>query len=271
MIAEVLEDTARPGTTVVYVPGIDGTGELLLGTAGRLAERFRLIRLRYRVDPGAPRPGADPYGELAASVGACLAERERGVGPVLLLAESFGVAVALRTALERPELVAGLALVNGFARYGKRWRLAVSSVGARAVPPALFRLGRRVFSPLLFGARRDRDALRAFRRVAGSRLDAGYRQRLVMLRRLDLSARLGEVRQPVAIFASDRDSIVDSVRAGRSMAERLPDATLEILRGGGHLVLPLSREPWVERLAALAARAGLAPDSPDAIASRRPS
>jgi len=269
MIAEVAEDAARPGPPLVYVPGIDGTGELLLGTAGRLAGRFRLIRLRYRVDPGAPEPGGDPYGELAASVGARL--DERAVGRTLLLAESFGVAVALRTALERPELVAGLALVNGFARYGRRSRLLVSSIGARALPPALFRLGRRVFSPLLFGARRDREALRAFRRVAGSRLDAGYRQRLVMLRRLDLSARLGEVRQPVAIFASDRDSIVDSVRAGRSMAERLPDATLEILHGGGHLVLPLSREPWVERLTALARRAGLAPASPGPVAPRQPS
>jgi uncharacterized glyoxalase superfamily protein PhnB len=39
------------------------------------------------------------------------------------------------------------------------------------------------------------------------------------------------------------------------MAAVLPDATLEILSGAGHIVLPFEEEPWVDRLLALQERA----------------
>lgn len=256
MIARIVDDAGGPSAPLIYLPGVDGTGELLLGTAARLIERFRLIRLRYELVPGTPLVG-DGYAELAGSVGKCLDRLE--VERTLVLAESFGVGVALRLALEQPERVAGLALVNGFAHYEGRLRMLVASVTGRLLPPALFALGRRLFGPRLFGPRLDKSTAHAFLQVSSSVLDADYRRRLAMIRRLDLRDRLGDVRTPVALFASDRDSVVNSVRAARHMAELLPDATLEVLPRSGHLVLPLADEPWVERLTALAARAGLTP------------
>ena len=46
MIARVVDESGS-GPPLVYVPGIDGTGRLLLSTAERLTSRFRLICLRY--------------------------------------------------------------------------------------------------------------------------------------------------------------------------------------------------------------------------------
>ena len=58
MIARIVDDAGGPSAPLIYLPGVDGTGELLLGTAARLIERFRLIRLRYELVPGTPLVGS---------------------------------------------------------------------------------------------------------------------------------------------------------------------------------------------------------------------
>ena len=63
------------------------------------------------------------------------------------------------------------------------------------------------------------------------------------------------MRQPVTLFASGGDRIVDSVRQAREMASALPDAELEILPGRGHVVLPVPRSTGRRHLDRLIARA----------------
>ena len=243
-------DVRGSGPPLVYVPGIDGSGELLLGTAERLAGSFRLARLCYAGDPGGG------YAELAASLVGAL--DELGIERALLLAESFGVAVALQAALDRAERVAALALVNGFAYYERRLRLSLARASAQFVSSGAYRGGRERFAQrFLFGPRRDAEALRALLALNADWFDERYRARLDLVRDVDLRERASGVRQPVAIFASDRDRIVASLSAGRAMAERMPAAELTVLEHAGHVVLPLAEEPWVERLERLAERAGM--------------
>jgi len=251
MRAQLLDDTGGPGPPLAYVPGVDGTGELLLGTAARLAERFLLLRFRY-VHEGGELSG-DGYVELAASIVQGL--DRAGVDRSLILAESFGVAVALRIALDHPERVRALALVNGFARYDRRFLLGLSRLAAGLVPEFLFDLVRRHVAPMvLFGPRRDPVAERTFVALVGNRFDAGYRRRLAMIARVDLVRRLPEIRCPVLLFASEKDRIVPSVMHATRMAAALPEAKVERLPRSGHVVLPLADEPWVQRMEALAAR-----------------
>jgi pimeloyl-ACP methyl ester carboxylesterase len=263
MFAEVISDRGR-GPVLVYLPGIDGSGQLLLGTAPRLEERFRLILLRYRL--GANR-GHRTYSHLASS--AIEAVTLRGADRLLLLAESFGGAVALRAALDFPETVAALALVNTFPHFRSRVRLSLSRLGTSVTPSWLIATGRRILAPwFLFGGPSERRAIEEF--LGGPRpraastgraaqktwaLDEGYPARLRMIQGLDLRGELGRVRQPVALFASGRDRIVDAVRQAREMASLLPDAELEILEGRGHVVLPVGEIDWPARLERLAARA----------------
>jgi len=255
MIARVRSNSGT-GATLVYVPGIDGTGRLLLSCAERLERRFRLICLCY--EPGPQPPARDSYEGLAASVLAAVGEIASD--PPILLSESFGGAVALRAALDHPESVAAVAVVNGFARHPSRARLAAARFVAALMPDLAFRIGRRHLAVRsLFGPRQEARALADFHAMRESRLDAGYRRRLAMIAALDLLPELGRIERPVALFASDRDRVVDSVPAARAMAELLPHAELEILRDAGHVVLPLEEEPWVERMEALARRAGVRP------------
>lgn len=243
---------AGPG--LAYVPGIDGTGDFLFGTADRLRERFRVVALRYRPEESEV-PPAQGYRRLAASVARRL--DDAGLDRALVLAESFGVAVALQLALDHPDRVAGLALVNGFARFPHRLRAAAAAAAIGLAPAWAFRGARGLaVVPFLIAPRRDPELLARFRAGGTRRLDAGYRTRLALIRALDLRPRLSEVRVPVALFAATHDRILDSVRAAREMAAGLPDARLEVIERAGHLVLPLADEPWADRLQALAARAG---------------
>jgi pimeloyl-ACP methyl ester carboxylesterase len=248
MRAEIL-DTRGSGPPLVYVPGIDGSGELLLGTAQRLAREFSLTRLCY--DGGAE----GGYGALAASVAQRI--EELGRGPVLVLAVSFGVAVALETALDHPEHVRGLALVNGFARFPGRLSLAFTrGVFALAPQAWIHRARALVAQPGLFAPRRDVDALRRLVALPGNWFGAPYRSRLALIHGCDLRPRLGAIRCPVALYASDHDRVVAAVAAAREMAARLSDCELTVIERAGHVVLPLTAEPWEERLRALARRAG---------------
>jgi pimeloyl-ACP methyl ester carboxylesterase len=49
--------------------------------------------------------------------------------------------------------------------------------------------------------------------------------------------RLGEIRSPTLFLASERDHLVPSVQQGRYMVQRVPQATLRILQGHGHICL----------------------------------
>ena len=251
MIARV-RGAAGAGPPVVYVPGIDGTGELLLETGPRLAESFRLIRLSYEAERPAP-AGGDRYEDLAQSIVDRL--DELGVERAILLAESFGGGVALHVALAHPERVSGLLIVNSFAYYSARARLLWSTLSSPLIPDPLFHLGRRYLAPrLLFGPRRESESFRSFQRLSGVAFDDGYCRRLRMIRRLDLRPNLPAIRMPVALYASDSDRVVQSVHEMSAMAQRLPNATFEVLRDMGHLALPMVEEPWTERLQALVRR-----------------
>ena len=72
-----------------------------------------------------------------------------------------------------------------------------------------------------------------------------------MIADVDLRPELPRVRQPVRIFASDRDRVVPALRAARCMAEALPDARIETLENAGHVMLPFEGERWCERLSDL--------------------
>ena len=257
MRAELLSDRGQ-GLPVLYVPGIDGTGELLLGSAARLEERFRLLRLHYVADP-APTSVArevDTYAALAASCAGTV--RAQGVDGCLVVAESFGGAVALQLALDHPDLVRGVLVVNFFARFPAQARLWLGWKLSALVPRFAFDLFRKLLAPrLLFAERRDQRAIAEFRELWGTFFDHGYRRRMGMITRLDLRPRVPELSQPLMLLASDHDRVVPSTRTMRELHELAPNSTLEVVPGAGHLILPLEELGWPERVEDLRRRAGL--------------
>jgi len=253
MQAVVRSDQGQ-GPAVVYVPGIDGSGEMLMGATLLLAERFRLVRLSFRHEP--PDCGRDRYDVLAAEVVRRL--DDLGIARAVLLAESFGGAVALQTALDHPARVAGIAIVNSFAHYGARVRLALGRALLPRTPKLLLRWGRRLAGRrALFGDVADPATVERITDSSVDWLGDDHLRKLRMIAGLDLRPRLPEITQPVTVFAGDRDRVVQSVKWSRVMVARLPDVEYVEIPGGGHVVLPLSSLPWVDWLEKLCRRAAL--------------
>ena len=248
--ATILHDEGS-GPALLYVPGVDGGGDLLLETAERLRERFRLVQIRYTHSETSER---GVIADLAASLISVLDDLK--IDKPLLLAESFGGPVVLTCALANPDRIRGMAIVNSFPYYPRRVSVALSNLSSRFVPPALFEFMRpRIAKRKFFGRLCEPDALDRFQREAKTPFDVEYRARIAAIPGFDVRDRLSEIHMPISLFAAECDRVVPSVACGELMHASLPNSTLTTIPEGGHVVLPLRSLPWVEWLADLDERA----------------
>jgi pimeloyl-ACP methyl ester carboxylesterase len=208
--------------TLVYFPGLDGTGRLLHRQPA-LHEAFRVECVSY------PQLEYVRYEQLA-ELGA---ERIRAAGgEAVVVAESFGGAVGLTLALEHPELVSRLVLVNTFAYFPRRMLIGLGAflgrfLPARPSPPSTRPLrGYFFFAPEVPPAERDEW----WQRTADVPT-CGFGLRMRLLHGLDLRPRLREITIPALVIASVNDKVVPS-SAGRELARLLPNARLMLARVG---------------------------------------
>jgi pimeloyl-ACP methyl ester carboxylesterase len=215
MTHRIHQEPLPPRCPVLYLPGIDGTGRLLHRQPG-LHQRFTLRCASY------PQDDRHTYADL---VGVARRHLE-DTGPGVVLAESFGGGVGLMLALERPDLVRRLVLVNTFAYYPRRLPIDfLSAIGPwlpnRPTHPATRHLrGWFFFSTDTPKAEQD-----AWWELTADVPMRAYGRRFRLLRALDLRPRLPEIDIPAIVFAAPCDRVVPSA-AGRLLAKRLPRAKL---------------------------------------------
>lgn len=217
------------GPPLVFVPGMDGTGLLFHRQVPQLERAYRVATYRLRDEA---RDMAVLVEDLAAVVRAV-----GGGAAATLVGESFGGTVAMSFALAHPELVERLVVLNSFPRFLPQGRLALAVAGIRLMPWGAMRLVRTMTAFRLHSRYTHRDEMQRFLQLTSHTTKQGYLNRLRILRRLDLRERLGEIRAPTLLLAADLDRLIPSVAQGRYMAARIPDATLRILHGHGHICL----------------------------------
>lgn len=209
--------------TLLYLPGIDGTGKLLFAQHG-LHERYDVLCEAY------PQDRETTYEAL---VDAALARLEAEAdGPAIVLAESFGGGVALQVALAKPELVERLVLINTFARYP---RATLAKVGAtlspvlseRPAPLFTFPLRAKVF----FSNAVPRAIREEWMQRTADVPAAAYGRRTRMLARLDLLEQLPTIQIPTYVLAAPNDLVVPH-RGGLEIARLIPGAKLIKPRAG---------------------------------------
>lgn len=214
---------AKP--TLLFLPGLDGTGRLLFRQE-RLFERYNVLCESY------PQDRPQTYEELADMAAEHV--REHAVEKsVIVLAESFGGAVAMTFALRHPELVERIVLVNTFARFRGRVRIRLASLFGRWLPRRPAHPVTRPLRSLFFFSKdvRKEDRTEWWKRTEDVPMRAfGYRLRLIA--NLDLRPRLGDITFPTLVLVAPDDRVV-SPKAGRELAEKLPNAKL-IERNVGH-------------------------------------
>ena len=79
--------------------------------------------------------------------------------------------------------------------------------------------------------------MRRFFELTRETTKEGYLGRLAILRAYDVREQLHAVAAPTLFLASELDHLVPSVEEARYMAARVPDATVRIPDGDGHICL----------------------------------
>lgn len=218
---------AGRGAPLVYVPGMDGTGQLFYRQIPSLARRFRVATYALR----------DEAADMATLV-ADLLSVTRAVAaddaPAVLVAESFGGGLAMSFALAHPERVRALVVLNSFPYFAPQFRLHLAIAGVRLMPWGAMRLVRRVTALRLHSRHTHRAEIRRFLALTAQTTRRGYLNRLRILTHYDLRERLAALRAPTLFLAADEDHLIPSVAQARLMASLAPASTVRVLAGHGH-------------------------------------
>jgi pimeloyl-ACP methyl ester carboxylesterase len=215
---------------LVYVAGMDGTGELFYKQIPSLSESYRVITFRLRDTSDAT------YEDLTDDIAAII--KDTGEAKATLVGESFGGSVALTFALHYPQMIERLVIVNSFPYYRGRIRIRLAARLAALAPYRMavpFRLTMASLGLWLDGVTREdrRKVLEALRTVEMK----SYARRLRLIAEVNLEDRLAEIHTPTLFVATTKDLLVASVREARLMASRMPYAVVKIIEGAGHACL----------------------------------
>lgn len=274
------------GVRVHAVVAGSGPDLVLLHGAGGSARDFTFdlverLRPHYRViafdRPGhghtAPTgPGGEPVDSPQAQARLLLsAAAQLGVSRPLVVGHSFGGAVAMAWGLAAPNATAGLVILSGATMpwegtVDAQYRINASSVGSAVVVPLVSgliplalaeRVLETVFAPQTVPAGYA-DHLGLAMSLRREALRANARQVFELRGNLvEMSAGYAELNVPVAVLHGDADRIVGLGVHAEPLTQALPDATLTVLAGVGHMPHHVDRAAVVAAIDQTAERAGL--------------
>jgi pimeloyl-ACP methyl ester carboxylesterase len=218
------------GPLLVYIAGLDGTGELLFKQIPDLSQYYRVVTFRSR-------EGSDfDYNDLANDVAAIIVDL--GEKRATVVGESFGGTVALWFALKFPHLLDRLVIVNSFPRFHARFRIAVAAILARWMPHGITWAARFISNNMGLSIDRvNAESRRRFFAIVKTVDHEAYTRRLELIRGFNVESRLNEIRAPVLLIAAENDIVLPSAKEATAMAAQMPNVTVKIVRSAGHAVL----------------------------------
>ena len=239
------------GRPILMIHGLGGQlHHMLRPLMEEFGDGYRLIAMDRPGSGYSTRP--DGKADLASQARFVSRFMEKlGIERALLVGHSLGGAIALRTAIEHPDKVAGLALLapltGQLAEVPPQFRpMLIRSPHLRsllahtiAVPASVrnaqetldFVFGPQIPPPDYAIAGGAMIGLRPSHFMATSADMVALHDEPT-----DLTARYGEITVPVGILYGDADRVLDVDTHGRGMVGRIPGLELEILGGVGHMV-----------------------------------
>ncbi|WP_375468033.1 alpha/beta fold hydrolase [uncultured Nostoc sp.] len=220
---------------LVYLPGMDGTGQLLRAQTAGLEAGFDVRCLAL------PRKDLNTWDVLTKSVlDLIYAELEKSSQrPVYLCGESFGGCLAMKVAIQAPELFKRIILINPASSFHLRPWLSWASQLTSLVPSGLYDVGALVLLPFLSSlpriSRSDRhELLKTMRSIP---LETVL-WRLSLLREFHIDdQQLSRLTQPVLLIAGASDRLLPSVIEVKRIANILPNTKIVVLPNCGHACL----------------------------------
>ena len=218
------------GRPVILVPGMNGTPDLFY-------RQVPLLERSWRVATYALRDDADSIDTLAADLAGAIDRVATSARRATVVGESFGGAVALTTALQHPDRVEALVILNSFPQFAPQIRLRMAIGGLKILPWGAMSVVRRLTAFRLHSRHTHRAEIRQFIALTKRATREGYINRLELLKQFDVRHRLRDIQCPVLFLAAENDHLVPSVAQARYMVDRVPRAAIRVLDGHGHICL----------------------------------
>ncbi len=220
----------------VFLPGMDGTGKLLLGAQRQALEAmFDVCCLAIPPDDL-----SDWSGLVAQTADLILAERQSDPNrPVYLCGESFGGCLALSLAAHAPELCDRIILINPASSFSRRPEMRLGATVAQWLLNPLYQLSTVGLLPFLIASERvDAEARRLLLAAMQSVTPESAAWRLSLLSRFDLDQLpLHQIIQPVLVIAAAADRLLPSAREADRLVRYLSNAKKMLLPKSGHACL----------------------------------
>jgi pimeloyl-ACP methyl ester carboxylesterase len=226
-------------TTLVLLPGLDGSGDFFDALCGQLPPQWRTHVVPY--------PGDRPlsYSELARFVLAALPDE----GPIVLVAESFSGPVAIQVAATHPAGLIGVVLCATFARSPRPFLRPLLGL-TRVAPVRSAPMG--LLSRCLLGAEADASWAERIRQAMGNCSVAVLRERAREVLLVNVRGQLADIRVPVLYLQAIRDWVVPAA-ALIEIQSVLPG--IQVARiDGPHFLLQVQPGPCAERIVKFAER-----------------
>ncbi|NJN86170.1 MAG: alpha/beta fold hydrolase [Leptolyngbyaceae cyanobacterium SL_7_1] len=219
----------------VFLPGMDGTGDLLQAQTEGLEQAFDVRCLAI------PPDDLTNWDDLVEQVTALIRLELEGDGDrkIYLCGESFGGCLAIKVALRSPRLFHRIILINPASSFKRRSLIHWGSYLTYALPEAFYRMSCILLLPFLTAIERielqERQALlKAMQSV--SQRSAVWR--LALLREFEVGD--GEwqyLTQPVLVIVGRCDRLLPSTAEAEFLVDHLPNAQMHLLPKSGHACL----------------------------------
>ncbi|MBD2691232.1 alpha/beta fold hydrolase [Anabaena catenula] len=219
----------------VYLPGMDGTGQLLRSQTAGLELGFDVRCLAI------PRKDLTTWDVLTKNVLDLIhSELEKSCHrPVYLCGESFGGCLAMKVATQSPQLFKRIILINPASAFQLRpWLNSLSQL-TDLVPSWFYDVGALGLLPFLASLARmsssDRhELLKAMRSVPPETIN----WRLWLLREFNVDQeKLQQLTQQVLLIAGGSDRLLPSVSEVERLDDILPNTKTVLLPDSGHACL----------------------------------
>ena len=223
--------------SVILSPGLGGSAAFWAPQMDALTRRFRVVTYDHR---GAGRSGRKltrPHSVDAMAADIRLVMDASKTKVAHIVGHAAGGLAGLSLALKSPKRVGKLAVVNGWSRPDPHTarcfetRIALlKKAGKRAYVRAqpLF-----LYPATWISENDDRLAAEEEAMVKGFPAVDVMFERIAALLAFDIDAKLPKIMAPVLVSASADDMLVP-VSCSRRLAERLPNASLDVTPWGGH-------------------------------------
>ncbi len=229
----------------VFLPGLDGTGQLLKTQLPGLKKFFDVRCLSI--------PGdnlTDWSGLVEQTADLIQAERQLSMNrPVYICGESFGGCLALKLAAYSNELFDRMILINPASSFSRQPIMGWGSTVVQWLPTPLYQISTIGLLPFLTAPERisPQNRNRLLSAMQSVTADTAA-WRLCLLNDFNLDEiPLNNIPQPVLIMASEADRLLPSVTEADRLVRYLPNARQILLPDSGHACL-LEREIRLEEI-----------------------